>query len=293
LSAWTTLLLAVLCISFGSIFVRMAEAPAFAVSFYRIGLASLLVAPFGLRPALRGWPQLSSRQRLALVGSGVALALHFATWITSLSYTSIAASVLLVNLAPLFTLVLSWTLLGEKPTARLLGAAALALVGAALIASSDWTGGGRAPLFGDALALLGAAALSVYHVIGRGLRAALPLVAYVQAVWTTAAICLAGLLVATGVPLWPYPSRTLLCFAALALVPTVAGHGLVNRSLRLLPAPVVGLSLLGEPVGATILGYFFFGEVPSRLTLLGGVVVLLALVWLVTSGDEKPARRPA
>ncbi len=291
MSAWTTLLLAVLCISFGSIFVRMAEAPAFAVSFYRIGLASLLIAPFGLRPALRGWPQLSSRQRLALVGSGVALALHFAAWIASLSYTSIAASVLLVNLAPLFTLVLSWTLLGETPSPRLVGAAALALLGAALIASSDWTGGGPAPLFGDALALLGAATLSIYHVIGRGLRAALPLLAYVQAVWTTAAACLAGLALVAAVPLWPYPSRTLLCFAALALVPTVAGHGLVNRSLRLLPASVVGLFMLGEPIGATILGHLFFGETPGPLTLAGGTVVLTALVLLVTGGQERPTRR--
>jgi drug/metabolite transporter (DMT)-like permease len=282
LNPWLALLAAVLCVSFGSIFVRLAEAPALAVSFYRIGLASLFVAPFGLAPALDHWRTLSGRHRAALVGAGAALAIHFATWIASLSYTSIAASVLLVNLAPLFTIVLSWTLLGERPTARTWLAGALALAGAALIAAGDWTGGGTSPLFGDALALAGAAALSVYHVIGRGLRDALPLAAYVQTVWTIAAVVLAVLLLLYGVPFAPYSTRSILAFAALAIVPTIGGHGLVNRSLRVLPAPVVGLFLLGEPIGATILAYLFFGETPTPLTLVGGAIVLAALVLLGT-----------
>jgi drug/metabolite transporter (DMT)-like permease len=292
LSPWATLLLAVVCISFGSILVRLAEAPALAVSFYRVGLASLIVAPFGLSPAARHWRRLTRRHRLALLGSGLALAAHFATWIASLSYTSIAASVLLVNLAPLFTFAFAWLFLGERPSPRLLGAAALAIAGAALIAAADWTGGGAAPLLGDSLALAGAATLSVYHVAGRGLRAALPLSAYIQVVWSAAALALALMVLTAGVPLGPYPPRTLLCFAALALVPTVAGHGLVNRSLRLLPAPAVGLFLLGEPIGATGLGYVFFDEVPGALTLAGGAIVLVALVLLVTTNAGQAARRP-
>jgi len=285
-SAWATLLLAVVCISFGSIFVRLAEAPALAVSFYRIGLAALFVAPFGAAPAALHWSRLSGRHRLALVGSGLALAVHFATWIASLSYTSIAASVLLVNLAPLFTLLFSWQALGERASPRLLAAAALALAGAGLIAAGDWGGGGRAPLLGDLLALAGAATLSIYHVIGRGLRAALPLMAYVQVVWTSAALALLAFVAASGTRLAPFAPRAWLCFVALAIVPTLAGHGLVNRSLRLLPAPVVGLFLLGEPVGATLLGFVFFHEVPGVLTLIGGGLVLLALVMLVTSRDR-------
>lgn len=286
MSAWATLALAVACISFGSIFVRLAEAPALAVSFYRIGLAAVFVAPFGAGPAALHWRRLPGRHRLALVGSGLALAVHFATWIASLSYTTIAASVLLVNLAPLFTLLLSWLVLREPASPRLVAAAALAVSGAGLIAAGDWGGGGSAPLLGDLLALAGAATLSIYHVIGRWLRAALPLMAYVQVVWTSAAFALAGLVLATGTRWAPFTPRTWLCFVALALVPTLAGHGLVNRSLRLLPAPVVGLFLLGEPIGATLLGFVFFGEFPGPATLLGGALVLLALVMLVTSRDR-------
>ncbi len=283
MSPWLTLLLAVACVSFGSILIRFAAAPALAVAFYRIGVAALLIAPFALRPALAEWPRLAARQRLAVVGSGMALALHFSTWIKSLDYTSIAASVLLVNLAPLFTVLLSWLALRERVTGRVAGAIALALLGAGLIAAADWTGGGTEPLKGDLLALAGAMALSTYHVIGRGLRDALPLAAYIQAVWTTAAAALALLLPFAGIRYGPYPPRTLAFFLLLALVPTIGGHGLVNLSLRQLKAPVVGLFLLGEPIGATLLAWLFFGELPGSLTLVGGALVLAALVLVVTT----------
>jgi drug/metabolite transporter (DMT)-like permease len=126
--------------------------------------------------------------------------------------------------------------------------------------------------------------LSVYHVIGRRLRNALPLSSYVFGVWATAAVTLGLLTLAAGVPFLRYPRRTFLALVALALVPTLAGHGLVNRSLRVLPAPTVGLFLLAEPIGAAALAYFVLGEAPGPWTLAGGSVVLLALALVVGSG---------
>lgn len=277
-SPYLVLAAAVACVSVGSILVRLAQAPALAVSFQRVFLASLLLAPVAGRPAVRAWRGLSTRRRLALLGAGLALALHFATWISSLSYTSVAASVLLVNTTPLFTVAIARLFLGETAPPRVLAAIALALAGAGVIALSDWTGGGERPLLGDALAVLGALALSVYHVIGRGLRAALPLDAYILAVWGTSAAALALVCAVARVPLTGYPPRTLALFLALALVPTLLGHGLVNRSLRALPAPTVGLFLLGEPVGATLLAALLLGEAPGAGTLTGGAVILVALV---------------
>jgi drug/metabolite transporter (DMT)-like permease len=276
------LVLAVVCISTGSILVRMANAAPLAVAFYRIFFASLLLAPFAAGSALRSWPSLSPRARGLLLVSGVALGLHFATWIASLSYTSVAASVLLVNTTPLFTLAFSRVFLGEGVSPVVVAAMGLALAGAGLIAIGDWAQGVNS-LTGDLLALTGAVTMSLYHVIGRGLRAALPLDAYILGVWSTAAATLAGLSLAARVSLAGYPPRTYLLLLALAVVPTLGGHGLVNRSLRHLPAPTVGLFLLGEPVGATILAYFFFHEMPSAWTLAGGAVVLSALVLLVTA----------
>lgn len=276
------LALAVVCVSFGSIFVRLAHAPAFAVAFNRMFLASVLLAPFTLRSAAEAWPSLGWGRALLLLASGAALAGHFATWIASLSFTSVAASVLLVNMAPVFTLLLAWASLGERPTPLLIAAVVLAIAGAAWIAAGD-SAGGPAPLRGDLLALAGAATLSIHHVIGRGLRRALPLGAYLLGAWTSAAAALAALALVASVPLAGYPPRTIAVFLALALVPTILGHGLVNRSLRTIPAAAVGLFLLGEPIGASALAYALFGEIPSLSTLGGGAVVLAALGLVVVA----------
>jgi drug/metabolite transporter (DMT)-like permease len=276
MSPWLTLSVAVLFVSFGAILVQLAAAPPLAVSFYRVAIASLLLLPFAAPDARRSWPALDRRRRLLVVGAGLALALHFATWIASLSYTTVASSVLLVNTAPLFAIVMSRLFLHEKPSRTVLAAIPIAIVGAGLIAVGDWAGS-PGSLLGNALAVAGAVTVALYQVIGRGLRDALPLNAYVLAVWGTAALALAALALAFGVLLGGYPKRTWLVFVALAVVPTIGGHGLVNKSLRSLPAPTVGLFLLGEPVIASLLAWLLFREVPGPWTLAGGAIVLAAL----------------
>lgn len=283
-SPYLPLALAVVCVSLGSIFVRLAHAPPLAVSFHRVFLATLALAPFALGALWRSWPALSPPRRLTLLGSGAALAVHFATWIASLSYTTVAVSVLLVNTTPLFTVAFSRIFLGEVVRPLVLRAILVAMCGAGLIAAGDWSGSAGS-LTGALLALAGALTLSIYHVIGRGLRQSLPLNAYVLGVWATAAATLALFSLPAGVPLFAYSTRTFAALLALALVPTLAGHGLVNRSLRALPAPTVGLFLLGEPVGATLLAYLFLGEIPAAATLAGGAVVLAALALVVLGGQ--------
>jgi len=280
---YLTLGTAVACISVGSILVRLAQAPALAVAFHRIFLASVLLSAFALPSFVRSWPGLSRRHVFALLGAGVALGVHFATWIASLSFTSVAASVLLVNMAPLFTLVFSRVVLGERVSRTVGIAMALALLGAVLIAVGDWQGGS---LLGDGLALAGAVTLSLYHVAGRGLRSALPLTAYVLGVWGTAALTIALIAAVAHVPLLGYPPRTIAFFLGLAVVPTLLGHGLVNRSLRRLPAPTVGLFLLGEPVLASLLAYAVFGERPGAWALAGGAVILGALAVVTAEGSR-------
>jgi drug/metabolite transporter (DMT)-like permease len=283
-SPYAILVAGVLLVSVGAILVRLAAAPPLAVSFYRMAIASLLLSPFAWRGASRSWPALPGRPRLLLVASGVALALHFATWIASLSHTSVAASVLLVNTAPLFAILLSLVFLRERPSAVVQLAILLAMVGAAVIALGD-RGSSPASLFGNLLAVAGAVTLATYQVIGRGLRATLPLDAYMLAVWGTATLTLAALMAAFGTRFAPFPPKTWLAFAALAVVPTLGGHGLTNRALRSLPAPTVGLFLLGEPVVASVLAMLLFGETPPASTLAGGAIVLAALALVLTRRD--------
>ena len=283
-SPYAILIAGVLLVSVGAILVRLAAAPPLAVSFYRMAIASLLLSPFAWPAASRSWPTQSVRPRLLLVASGVALALHFATWIASLSHTSVAASVLLVNTAPLFATLLSVVFLREKPAPLIQLAILLAMVGAAVIALGD-RDASPASLFGNLLAVAGAVTLATYQVIGRGLRAALPLDAYMLLVWGTATLTLAALMAGFGTRFAPFPPKTWLAFAALAIVPTLGGHGLTNRALRSLPAPTVGLFLLGEPVIASLLAMLLFGETPSAATLTGGAIVLAALALALTRRD--------
>ncbi len=280
-SPYATLVTAVLLVSVGAILVRLAQAPPLAVAFYRMSIAALILLPFARNDARRSWPGLRGRQRLLLLAAGVALALHFATWIASLSHTSVAASVLLVNTAPLFAVVLSRVFLGESPPRAVSAAIPAALAGAALIAFGE-ADSSPASLLGNLLALAGAATLAIYQVIGRGLRAALPLNAYLLAVWSSAVFTLAALMPASGTRFGNYRVSTWLAFTALAVVPTLGGHGLANRALRSLPAPTVGLFLLGEPVIASILALAVFGERPGLVTLAGGAVVVAALALVVT-----------
>jgi drug/metabolite transporter (DMT)-like permease len=281
LPPYVTLVLAVLLVSAGAILVRLAGAPPLAVAFYRMSIASLILWPFAWPQARRSWPGLPTRPRLLLAASGVALALHFATWIASLSHTSVAASVLLVNTAPLFAILMSRVFLRETPPLAVKIAIPIAMAGAALIALGE-RDASPARLFGNLLAVAGAVTLATYQVIGRGLRDALPLKAYMLAVWGTASLTLAGLMAAFGTRFGDYPLRTWLLFAALAVVPTLGGHGLANRALRSLPAPTVGLFLLGEPVIASLLALALFAEAPGPATVAGGAVVLAALALVLT-----------
>ncbi len=285
-SAWLALALAVVCVSFGSVFVRLAAAPPLAVAFWRVGLASLIVAPFGWS-SLRSIRSISTGpQQLALLGSGIALALHFASWIASLSHTSVATSVLVVNTAPLFTAALAAAILREPLTRSTGVALALGLSGCLLVARGDWTGE-VGSLRGLVLALAGALTLSLHHIAGRGLRSMpLSLPGYVLAVWSVAAVALLPLALLSGSPLLAPSPRTWLFLGLLALVPTVGGHGLVNLSLRRLPAPTVGLFLLGEPLGATTLAVLFFGEVPGPWVLAGAALVVSALAVTILSHDR-------
>jgi len=281
-SPYLALTLAVACVSCGSILVRFADAPALAVALYRTLFATLLLAPFSVGQARTAWPGLTLRQGLTLLGAGAALALHFASWIASLSLTSVAASTLLVNTTPLFSMGLGFLLLGERPSSGVVLATGLALAGMVVNVAGD-ASTGIAPLQGDLLALAGAFTGSLYHIAGRKLRAALPLQAYVLGVWSSTALALLALALSLDVPLIDLPPRAWLSFAGLALVPTLGGHGLINVALRQVPAPTVGLFLLGEPVGATLLAALFFQELPSFRIVVGGLIVLLALVLVARS----------
>jgi drug/metabolite transporter (DMT)-like permease len=208
--------------------------------------------------------------------AGVFLAGHFASWIASVSLTSVAASVALVSTQPVWVALFAMVALRERPRPQQWLGIVVAVLGAAWIGWGDMEAGPE-PLRGDLLALLGALLVAAYYVIGRGLRRRIDLWPYVAVVYGAATLALLVALLATRTPLAaPYTSVDWLVFLALAVGPMMIGHTGQNYALRYLPAYAVNLSLLGEPVGATLIAWMLPGiaEVPTAAALGGGALIL-------------------
>lgn len=284
------LVAAVLAVSWAGPLVRFSDAPALAISLWRLILS---VALLGAIVALRGNAAeirtLSRRDRsLALLG-GACLAAHFWTWIASLSLTSIASSVVLVNTQPVFVVALSALVLRELPVHRQAVGIGVAMVGALVIGWGDFHRG-SAPLLGDALALAGAVFVAGYYVIGRELRQRLDIWNYALLIYGIAAVLLLGIVIAhPDVSVVGYARNDWLVFLALAVGPMLIGHTGVNYALRYVPAYVANLAILGEPVGATLIAWALpaIGEVPSVQTLIGGAVLLCGIAIGASAGTAR------
>jgi len=277
------LAVAVLAVSTSAILVEWSRAPSLVKAFYRVSFTTLLLAPVALaRPADRAaFRRLRGRDLLVAVASGAALALHFASWFESLRWTSVAASVTLVQSQPVFVAVGAWALLDERVTTRTAAGIAVALVGTVVLAGGDALLGGAArgarPAYGNGLALFGAVCYTVYVLAGRSLRQRFPVLPYVVVVYGVCAVVLLVATVARGHALVGYGHREWLLFAAMALGPGLLGHTVVNWALAHVESSVVSVSLVGEPVGSTLLAAVLLAEVPTPTTAVGGVVVLAGI----------------
>jgi len=292
--------------STASILIRYAQAdgaPSLIIAAWRLTLASLALLPLVLwryRPELQ---RMSARAWGLAVLSGAFLGVHFATWISSLAYTTVASSVVLVSSSPLFVALISAAALHERPSRNVRLGLAAALAGIVTIGLVDlctphgcpapadlWQG--RAFL-GNLLALAGAVALAVYYSIGRALRPerdghpGISLIPYVFVTYGTASLTLLASTLALRLPPGGYAPRAWLWIGLLALVPQLFGHSAYNWALKYLPVTYVSLTTLGEPIGSTMLAALLLGEIPSALKLAGGALILAGI--LIASQNANPA----
>jgi drug/metabolite transporter (DMT)-like permease len=280
------LALALIGVSLSGPLVRLSHAHPLAIAAWRLGftLAAVLLA-LALTGQWREWRRLHRRELAVAVAAGVTLALHFWSWNTSVALTSVAASVVLVNTQPVVVAALSAVWLREPPSRRQWLGIGIAMLGALVVAWPDLresgaTGGHPRALLGDLLALVGALMAAIYFVAGRRLRRALGLWSYVGLVYGTCFVVLLLLAALADAHLAPQPARELGIFAALALGPMLLGHTGLNWALARSPAYVVNLTLLGEPVGATVIAALLPGirEVPGIATFAGGAIVLAGIL---------------
>jgi drug/metabolite transporter (DMT)-like permease len=273
------LLVAVLAMSWSGPLIKFATAPAQVVSAWRLVFAVGFIA---LMLVVRRTPvsaaKLARGEWLLAGAAGVMLALHFWSWIASLRYTTVASSVALVSMQPIFVAAFSGALLHEKATRTQWTGILIACIGAVVVGIGDARGESgelsRSALFGDTLALIGCLLVSGYYVIGRRLRQRLDLWVYTFIVYGIAA---AVLIVVIGADpatrLTGYPRTDWWVFIAVAAGPMLLGHTGINYALRYVRAYVANIAILGEPVGATIIAWLLLREAPSALTLAGAVMI--------------------
>jgi drug/metabolite transporter (DMT)-like permease len=271
--------LGVTTVSMAATLIRLAQegTHSLAVAAWRLTLATLVLTPIVIATRRTELRTLTRREWGYALASGLMLALHFASWITSLAYTSVVASVVLVSTSPIFVGLVSYVLLRERLSRGTVAALFIAISGSVLIGLGD-LGEGVHRLWGDVLALVGAVAASGYFLIGRQLRTRLSLLAYVFPVYCTAAVVLIFVLLLSGLPVFPQRQDTWLWLLLLALGPQIVGHSSLNWALRYLSATYVTIATLGEPIGATLLAWWLLGEPPSHWAVAGGVLILVGIV---------------
>ncbi len=274
--AHVVLAIGVICVSFAALFIRLADAPPLVIAAFRLCLASLVVLPFGVTHSLRQRrPSVTTDLPLMLL-AGASLAVHFALWITSLKYTSVATSVVLVTSSPVLLAVSSRFLFKQRLSKVAVTGILVSLAGGVFVSYGNWQQG-PGPLEGALMAFGGAVAVSAYLLVGQKLRQNTSLMSYTATVYGFAALILLVMTLVLGYSLVGYSGRTYTMLVLLAVVPQLLGHSSLNWSLRFVPATLVAVAVLGEPVGATLWAFIFLHESPSLLELIGGVLILTGI----------------
>lgn len=287
----------ILCLSASSIFVKqlaMRGLPLLGIACYRMVITTIILSIPALIFHIKEIKQLSSRQWLALIWAGSCLALHFGTWTLSLNYIPVARSVLLVTCHPIFTLLASRIFLGETFSWRNLWAILLAFLGIIIIFAESWTSikGNVSFLIGDLLALAGAVTIVGYIIVGRRLRTKIPIFSYAAIVYAICALVLWPAALASGTSWQLFNGQDLLLLLALAIIPTIGGHTVFNFLLKDVSATMISIAFLGEPLGAALLAWLLWRQIPSHFTILGGICVLIG-IYLVELPVNSPANSPA
>jgi len=285
--AYMILATGIMAISFAAVMIRLTQAPPLVIAAYRMIVAAALMLPIYLirRPA--GTKKLRVPDMVCVIIAGVFLSVHFALWITSLQYTTIASSVILVTAHPAFVALLSFLLFKEKPDRLTIVGILIAFSGIAVINQGNYDFGSAA-LKGNIMAVVAGLAMGAYLVIGRLVKDKIPVLGYLTAVYAVSAAVLAGTVIAAGKPVTGYSVSTYVLLIFIALVPQLIGHSFLNLAVRMIPATIVSIAILAEPVGATLLGWVILGEMPKWGEIAGGIIILGG-IYMVLRHNRAPA----
>ncbi|GAB6930263.1 DMT family transporter [Paenibacillus sp. JCM 10914] len=280
------LFIGIIAISFSSIFVKWSASPVSIQAMYRLVITFLFMLPFIVRyrPVIK---TIRRHEVWLLILSGTMLALHFLLWMGSLQWTSVASSTIILALQPVFVMMGAYFWFKERTTLAAMGGMAIAFIGVFLLIGSTGLDGAEGHMTGDLMSLLGTVAVAAHMLLGQMLLRRLPSLLYSWLVFAVAALILALYNMMLQIPLTGYSAREWGIFALLAVIPTVFGHLLFNWLMKYASASTVSMSVLGEPVGASLLAFLLLNESMNSLQAAGGALVMLGLILFLRKGRSK------
>ena len=275
--AYIAIAIGVVSLALSAIFVKLSSSPSGLTAFYRMAITVIIMLPFFVRNNLPELFQLTKKDWRVCIVAGGLLALHFILWFESLNYTSVASSTVLVTLQPLFAFIGTYLIFREQLTMKSIVAACVAILGSVLISWGDFNTGGAA-FYGDILALVACALITGYFLIGQSMRSHISLTTYSIVVYSSSSIVLMVYVLFFEGTLIPTEKVDWLFFVLLAVIPNILGHNLFNWAIKWVGANTISMTILLEPVGATILAWLIFDEYLILSQVIGGIVVLLGLI---------------
>lgn len=282
---YLALAIGVISISTSAILVKFSTAPSGVIAFYRLFFSVLLMLPIFLLKYTKELRHITRRDWIFSIVAGVFLAFHFILWFESLNYTSVTSSTVLVTLQPLFAFVGTYFVFKEKITYRTILCGLTAIGGSFIISWGDFQISGSA-LYGDLLAILACILVTVYLMFGQSVRKRVSLITYTFIVYSISSITLFGYVLVLKQPFVNYPSSDWVYFILLALFPTLLGHSLFNWSVKWLSTSTISMAVLMEPVGASILAYYLLNENIMLSQIMGGLIIIVSLVFFMFEGIE-------
>ncbi len=276
-----------MAVATASLFIRLAGVPPVAAAFWRAAIAgSVFLFSFAIPSVRRQWQALPIRTVLTVGAATFIIALHNILFISSLAYTSVAAAVVLTSTQPIFTAFFGHLLIHERVSSRAIVGLIGAMTGIAILSLSK---GGQTTLKGNLLAIAAAVTVAAFSLCARRLRQRTPIVPFMFTVHVASVIYLFLFAILFAVPLSGFSASSWNALLLLGLVPTLIGHTLLSYSIGYLKAYLVGLAIVGEPVGATILAALFLGEIPSLQTGIGGLLIIASILFAISEKEVLPA----
>jgi drug/metabolite transporter (DMT)-like permease len=269
--------------SLSSIIIRLSQAPALVISFYRMLFTVMLLLVPVLLKERKSIKSMHKKDLILCIISGVFLALHFASWIASINMTTISNSTILVSCSPIFVSLANFFILKEKFTSKMITGLSMSLVGTIIIAIGSKGGSTSSMMTGNFLAFMGAIFVAAYLVIGGIVRKNISAGAYVFVVYSSSVIILFFMCLLTNTPIYPYSPKEFLLFLALAVFCSILGHTVYNFLMKYLSATLISISTLCEPIFASLLALIIFKEIPSIYTIIGGTIILSGVFYYIVS----------